>query len=135
MTPSRPARLYTLDEARALVPRLRALLTALRVERRQLVAETEALRKIAPAMRGNGHAVEASRHEERVTELTAAIRGKLGQIAAMGIEVKDLETGLVDFPTLRDGRIVYLCWRADEPTVAYWHELDAGLAGRQHLDE
>lgn len=135
MTPSRPKRLYTLEEARALVPRLRGLLTALQVERRQLAAEAAALRNIAPAMRGNGHAVEASRHEERVAQLTAAIRAKLGQIAALGIEVKDVETGLVDFPSLRDGRVVYLCWHADEPTVAYWHELDAGFAGRQPLDE
>ena len=134
MPPSRPTHYFTLDEARALVPRLRGLLTALQVERRQLAAAAQALQAIAPAMRSNGHGADARRHEERVAELTAAIRSKLHQIGALGIEVKDLESGLVDFPSLRDGRVVYLCWRADEPTVAFWHELDAGFAGRLPLD-
>ena len=134
MPPSRSTRYFTLEEARALVPRLRGLLTALQVEKRQLAVEADALQRIAPAMRSNGHGVAARRHEERVAELTAAIRAKLRQIGALGVEVKDLDTGLVDFPSLRDGRVVYLCWRADEPTVAFWHELDAGIAGRQPLD-
>jgi hypothetical protein len=43
--------------------------------------------------------------------------------------------GIVDFPSLRDGREVYLCWRVDEPTVAYWHDLDAGFRGRQPLED
>ena len=52
----------------------------------------------------------------------------------MGIELKDINTGLVDFLAERDGRDVYLCWRYDEPTVAFWHDLEAGVAGRQPLE-
>jgi hypothetical protein len=51
----------------------------------------------------------------------------------MGVVVKDLETGLLDFPTERDGEVVFLCWRYGEPSVAHWHSLDAGFAGRQPL--
>jgi hypothetical protein len=55
-------------------------------------------------------------------------------IEAMGIELKDMNTGLVDFLAERDGRDVYLCWRYNEPKVAFWHELEAGVAGRQPLE-
>jgi len=53
----------------------------------------------------------------------------------LDIEVRDLDVGLVDFLGLREGRVIYLCWSVDEPTLAYWHELNAGYRGRQPLDE
>ncbi|MDI3341292.1 MAG: DUF2203 domain-containing protein [Sphaerobacter sp.] len=126
---------FTVAEARALVPRLRGLLTAMQVEKQELDREVRALQRLTPAMRGNGHGAEAARREERIAELTAMLQQQLQQLADQGIEVKDLDLGLIDFPSLRDGRVVYLCWRVDEPTVAYWHETDAGYAGRQPLDE
>jgi hypothetical protein len=67
--------------------------------------------------------------------LTEAIREDLDQLAEWGIELKDLSTGLVDFPAMREGRIVYLCWRLGELQVAYWHDLETGFGGRQPLDE
>jgi hypothetical protein len=51
----------------------------------------------------------------------------------IGCELKGVEQGLIDFPALREGRVVYLCWQYDEPEVAFWHEVDAGFAGRQPL--
>jgi hypothetical protein len=54
-------------------------------------------------------------------------------IDALGIEIKDINTGLIDFWSKRDGREVYLCWRYGEPCVEYWHDIDAGFAGRQPL--
>lgn len=131
----RGPRYYTVAEARALIPRLRSLLTALQAEKRQLDEASRALHRLTPQMRGNGHAAEAAHQERRINELAEAIRDKLEQLSALGIEVKDLDSGLVDFPSVRDERVVYLCWRVDEPTVAYWHELEAGFAGRQPLDE
>jgi len=127
-------RYYTLEEARQLLPRLRTLLGALQDDKLQLDATVEALGRLTPAMRGNGHSADARHYEERIEELLTAIRERVGQIAELGIEVKDIENGLVDFPSLRDGRAVYLCWRFDEPDIGYWHELDAGFAGRQPLD-
>ncbi|HNA89491.1 MAG TPA: DUF2203 domain-containing protein [Anaerolineales bacterium] len=52
----------------------------------------------------------------------------------MNIEVKDLASGLIDFPALRDGRIIYLCWQYNEESIQFWHEVDAGFAGRQRID-
>ena len=58
----------------------------------------------------------------------------LHQLQDMGIEVKDLTTGLIDFLALKDGREVYLCWKYNEGTIQYWHEIEAGFAGRQPID-
>ena len=59
----------------------------------------------------------------------------LERLAARGIRVKDPKQGLVDFPALRAGREVWLCWKVGEATVEFWHDLDAGFAGRQRIDE
>lgn len=128
-------KLYTAEEARALVPRLRVILTALRAEKRQIEAEALALGQLTPAIRGNGHGAAATRHEARMAELMKSMQDRLDELSELDIQVKDIDTGLVDFLSLREGRVVYLCWQMDEPTVAFWHELDAGYAGRQPLDE
>jgi hypothetical protein len=59
----------------------------------------------------------------------------LAEIEKLGVEVKDPATGLMDFPALRDGDVVYLCWRYGEPCVGFWHPLETGFTGRQPLDE
>jgi hypothetical protein len=78
---------------------------------------------------GNGGNVELSKmlpDFDRLHEL-------LHQVQDMGIQVKDLTIGLVDFAALRGGREVYLCWQYGEEGIQYWHELDAGFAGRQPI--
>jgi hypothetical protein len=128
-------RLYTVDEARALLPRLREMLAGIQQERRELREETEALQRLTPAMRSDGFSQEAARREQRITELSESLRRRVAEIVALDIEIKDIDAGLVDFYSLRDGRVVFLCWRIDEPTLAYWHDLDAGFRGRRPLDE
>jgi hypothetical protein len=128
-------RYFTVEEARALVPRLRGLLIALQAEKRELDQLLGELRRLAPLAFLNGHGAQLECIEQRVAELTRSIREKVRVIHQLGVEVKDLDMGIVDFPSLRDGREVYLCWRVDEPTVAYWHDLDAGFRGRQPLEE
>jgi hypothetical protein len=125
---------YTVEEARSLVETLRPWLLEMRKLRREIAAETEALRKLTPEMRGNGHAPEVAQREGRIADCVEAIGRRLAQIDELGIEVKDLETGLVDFYSLRDGKVIFLCWAVDEPTVAYWHDLTAGFRGRQPLE-
>lgn len=66
-------------------------------------------------------------------EAAAAIRRGVEELADAGIVLRDAETGLVDFPSEREGRLVYLCWRLGEEHVAHWHEEDAGLGGRRPL--
>ncbi len=135
MGQSEPARLYTLDEARDLVSHLRPILAAVQIEHQQMQEEIEQLHQLPPGKRQNGLALGAAKREKRILELGESIREKLNEFEQRGIEVKDIQSGIVDFPSERDGRVVYLCWRIDEETITHWHDLDAGYMGRQPLDE
>ncbi len=130
-----PDYLYTVQEARELIPELRPLLEALQLEQRRMQQEIERLNDLTPAMQQNGYAAKAAEHERLILELGESIREKLDQFELMGIEVKDIESGVIDFPSERDGRVVLLCWKVDEETVTHWHEIDDGYRGRQPLDE
>jgi hypothetical protein len=76
----------------------------------------------------------AAELEREVAALAADLEHFQRELAALGVEIKDRVQGLVDFPAEREGRLVYLCWRLGEPGVEFWHEIDAGYAGRQPLD-
>jgi hypothetical protein len=76
---------------------------------------------------------EAAKLESDAQALAAEIERYLAELGELGVEFKAFDVGLVDFPGERDGRPIYLCWRLGEPEVEYWHELDAGFAGRQPL--
>lgn len=79
---------------------------------------------------GNGGNPELSRLLPDFDKLDVLLH----RLQDMGIEVKDLTLGLIDFPALKDGRVVYLCWKYDEGQVQFWHEIEAGFAGRQPID-
>jgi hypothetical protein len=104
---------FGLDEANRLVP----LLTATFERVRPLVAKLQ----------------EAEEGSPEYDALLAEVRGELQPIEEMGIEVKAAD-GLVDFRALLDGRTVFLCWKYPETEVAYWHELQAGYAGRRPIE-
>jgi hypothetical protein len=106
-------RLFTLDEANELLPTLIPLLT--------------------PSMRSNGHGAEAADLDQRLADIATELSLGIRQVLELGVEIKDLNLGLIDFPSVRDNRIVYLCWRLGEGPIAFWHELDTGFAGRQPL--
>ncbi len=125
---------FTVEEARALVPQLRELLETMRVEKEELDEKSRALHELAPAMNGNGHAAVSAGLEQQMKRLIDAIQEKIDRINRLGVEIKDIDRGLVDFPSLRDGRVVYLCWLVSEPTVSFWHEIETGFLGRQPLD-
>ncbi|MBX7080477.1 MAG: DUF2203 domain-containing protein [Nannocystaceae bacterium] len=108
----------------------------LRTMCRQLVAEGV---RISPESLARGEPVEGeSRARSRVAQARAVfetVRETIADIEKLGGELKDVETGLVDFRSLIDGeREVLLCWRLGERQVQWWHELDAGFAGRQSID-
>jgi hypothetical protein len=128
------AKLFTLDEARALLPAVRGIVEAIRARKQGLDQETARLDEAGARARGNGHgprgALDAQARAER---LAAEIRAGIERLSALGVEMKGIDEGLVDFPSERDGRIVYLCWRIGEPDIGFWHELDAGFRGRQRL--
>lgn len=125
--------LFSVEEANALLPRLIPMLTELRAQKAELDEARRALAALTPAMQANGHGAEAVELEHRLRAVAAAITEGVRAIAALGVEVKDLDHGLIDFPCLRAGRIVYLCWHLGEGPIAFWHEIDAGFAGRQPL--
>lgn len=129
-----PRRLFTVDEANALLPELTRVLTAMRAAAAALEDARRALGRLTETMRANGSAA-------RATDLEARIRSRADDLAThgawlreRGIELKGVADGIVDFPARRDDRVVFLCWRLGEPVVAFWHETDAGFAGRRPLE-
>ncbi len=127
------ARLFTVEEANALLPTLIPLLTELKRDKEELDAARDELEGLAPAMRANGHGMAAAAIEQRIATLIERLTGGVRRITAMGIEVKDLNQGLIDFPHQRANRIVFLCWHLGEGPITFWHEIADGFAGRQPL--
>jgi hypothetical protein len=129
------ARLFTVSEADALLPRLRrdfADVHQLRADAQSIRAELNQLEARGQS-NGKDLAAEIREHQTRLEELAAKAQSILESIVALDCEIKDVEQGLVDFPSDRNGRTVYLCWKLGEKTIEYWHELSAGFAGRQRL--
>jgi hypothetical protein len=129
------AKLFTREEAEALLPRIIPILEELRVLAQQLEAYERELATLQLHARGNGRTSndEMERKQTELDQLRARIHSKVLEVHELGAEVKDLRMGLIDFPSLLDGRTVYLCWKLGETGIAFWHELDAGYAGRQSL--
>jgi hypothetical protein len=121
---------YTLDEARALLPQLRQWLVELQHARQRAARHDErASPQLAAGADLGGNAVnEWLQHLARMQKL-------LGEFQDREIQIKDLERGLIDFPAIIAGREVFLCWEQDEDDIEYWHDLDAGYAGRERLQE
>jgi len=120
---------FTLDEARALLPELRRIFQDVH-RRHDVVQKTDAeLGKKLEQTRTDVGGKKVSGLLMDVLQLNL----QLHRIQEMGVQIKDLNRGLVDFPHLRDGREVFLCWELDEDDIEFWHDLDAGYAGRERL--
>ena len=134
-------RLFTPDEVNRLIPRLTELLDTGIERYRQAVALQERLREDRARVAGAGgehhHRHEWKARAERLDGLGIEVRQVLQEIQALGGVVKDLETGLVDFPGHAPGepraRVVNLCWRYGEEAVEFWHGMDEGFAQRKPL--
>ena len=122
------ARHYTLEQAHAALPWVRERIERVRDAQARLT-EKEAREALSDAAPGNGGGEPGQVVSEGFLDLRAA----LSELEQMDIVLRDAERGLVDFPALRDGREVYLCWLEEEDEIGYWHELEAGYAGRQPL--
>jgi hypothetical protein len=126
-------RLFSHEEASALLPALRPRLQHVAAMKRQLDAVRREFNDLRQHARANGHGKRAQELEKELHTLVHDLNTEIAAIQALGVQVKDLDSGLVDFPSERDGRVVYLCWRMDEPAITAWHELDGGYGGRQPL--
>ena len=128
-------RYFTRAEAEALLPRVEPLLREMQDLRAELAAHEELLAGQRAKAQGNGHSGlgDGARRHAEIAELGERVMQRIAEIDELGITVKDLDLGLIDFPCLRDGHEVYLCWKLGEPGIDWWHEIDAGYAGRQPL--
>jgi hypothetical protein len=122
-------KLFTVEEANALLPRLREILDEVALHREALRERAPHMQPILAAAIGNGGGRAGSEYGVEAYGLYLAIE----RIGELGVVLKDLDMGLLDFPHERGGRVVFLCWHPPEESVEYWHELDAGYAGRQPL--
>lgn len=131
-----PAKFFTVEEANALLPEIEPLIRRLQQVNQELLEVQGRMAALQWKVRGNGHLAlaDVGADTRRARRLAEEVRALVSRVEALGCEVKDLELGLVDFPALRNGRPVYLCWRLGESRVAYWHELDTGFAGRRPID-
>jgi hypothetical protein len=126
----RHERHYTLEEATAELGQVGELLETMRAARERLT-DTDVRDALAEAAPTNG----GGRPGRHVSEAFLRLREAAGRLREMEVVLRDLDRGLVDFPALRDGREVYLCWvEREEDEIAFWHDLDAGYAGREPLD-
>jgi hypothetical protein len=120
---------YTLEEANAALATVADLIARLR-EARDRLGDREARAALADASPGNG----GGEPGRTVSEGFLEVRDRLLELQELGVVLRDLDRGLVDFPSLRDDREIYLCWEEGEEEIAFWHEPDAGFAGREPLD-
>ncbi len=122
---------FTIDQANRTLPLVRKIVQDIVDEYARWQKLVKALDVSAAASPRD--AAELDRLQRDIQSTAAAIDRYVAELNELGVEMKGLDVGLVDFPGEMGGRPVYLCWRLGEPTVAHWHERDAGFAGRQPL--
>ena len=124
-------KIFSVEEANALLPTVRGILRRIRRAHKRLLSYQTAAKEAADAAeQGGGGIADGVRYAVILMDLTTL----MSEIESLGVQLKDFSRGLIDFPSLRDGRVVLLCWQLDEgDSVEWWHDVDAGFAGRTPL--
>lgn len=133
------SRRFTFAEAQSLIPQVDTLLREAVTLKSDYQEAEHAIQATAQRISMSGgmivdrdHAIDAkNRRDGAASKLRAAIE----QVQEFGCVIKDLDTGLIDFPTLLRGEEVYLCWKLGEPKIAFWHGVDEGFRGRKAIDQ
>jgi hypothetical protein len=120
---------FTLDEARALMPQLRQLFKELH-DRRDRARKAD--EKLGGSLEKSGGDLGGPLVATMLTDYVE-MNLEIQRLQSMGIQIKDFDRGLVDFPHLREGREVFLCWELDEDDIEFWHDIEAGYGGRERL--
>jgi hypothetical protein len=120
---------FSVEEANNLLPELRQLLSGVREVRHSLSITWERAQPVLKAAGGNGGGKEASGYVSDLTRLNVLLQ----DFSRRGVIIKDFDRGLIDFPHIRDGREVLLCWELGEDQVRFWHDLETGYAGREPI--
>ena len=127
-------RTFTVLQANRALPLVKRIAEDIVVQYRRWQEKVREFEMVTSQSTADAPDIRAERLQREVQELAAEIDGYIAELTDLGVEFKDYERGLVDFPGERDGRPVYLCWQLGEPEVRFWHELDAGFLGRQPID-
>jgi hypothetical protein len=117
---------FTVEEANSLLPALSESLGRIKEARQVVLRGGERIRRSAKADGGG-------RQGREYWEALATLRREVESMAAQGIVLRDAEAGLLDFPSRREGRVVFLCWRLGEDRVEHWHGPESGFSGRRPL--
>jgi hypothetical protein len=132
-------RTFTLDEAQSLLPILESLLRAA-IDGKKLMEEVEGeMQALSHRIFLNGgthvDVVAVARRKAERAKAEQGAKDALAEIDSIGVQVKDLDIGLLDFPCDVEGRIVLLCWKMGEHSIKHWHGTEEGFAGRKPIDE
>jgi hypothetical protein len=133
---ARAKKYFTVAEANAMLPLVRAIVRDVTELAHNLKERQERLTRVQRAdakLMGDAYREELHQVQTELERDQERMQEYVQELHKLGLELKDYFTGLVDFPSRRENRDVYLCWRLDEPEVAHWHELAAGFQGRQKL--
>jgi hypothetical protein len=129
-------RYFTPEEANQALAQVRPLAERMVEHRRRLLSATARRATLVSQIQGNGGGITPSDLAELEVEVdrqASALQRCVDKLGGLGVQVKDLDAGLVDFPSLRDGEDVLLCWKVGEEAVEHWHGLEEGFAGRKPL--
>lgn len=131
-------KVFTLEEANLLVPTVDDSVRRFRALSAEIVRTQDAiavLQMLGAEQAGSPERNDLVAKRAEVEELAQEFSDRLDEFNRHGCLLKDLETGLVDFYGLKDGRLIFLCWRIGESEIKYWHEISAGIAGRRSIKE
>ena len=132
----RPSKLFTVEQANAVLPLVRAITADLVQLSREVMERRERLALLSAGRSASAkdpYSEELAQVREELEKDSTQLQAYVDELRELGVEPKSGPEGLVDFPCLMDDRVVFLCWKVGEPEVMYWHELEAGFAGRQSL--
>jgi hypothetical protein len=121
---------FTVEEATDLLPELREILGHIKTLRDKLVIDVEGALPVIRKMKENGGGPEANAYLDRVHDLN----GRLRRLGELGVQIKDVDKGLVDFPAWRGDQEILLCWHLGEEAIRFWHTAESGFSGRQPLE-
>ena len=129
-------KIFSVEEANRFIPRLQEMLRELRRLRETIESkkvEMDLLEIVGVPRTGISVEADMSKEMTVLNDLAVQFNKQLETLEDMGCQIKDLDQGLVDFFSVREGRLIYLCWKEGETAIQYWHTLDGGFKGRQPL--
>ncbi len=124
-------RIFTVSEAIGLLPQLRSILEEVVDEWNRVKSLNPQIQKARDKAQYDGASPYGVEYIETISHLMLMLQ----QVRDLGVLLKDVDKGLCDFPYMKNGRIVYLCWHLGEKTIEFWHDIEAGFGGREPLDD